>query len=294
MLDAQGRSPWSAAPEERFEAPAHETSRAFRGTRLIFLRRAAFVAVAASLSLLVGFCVHRITPSADVAEAESIIRLVVGLEATLLALVLGFLISICHGLFSAQLHQWQTIGGAILALDRALSEFGPKADSGRNALPQILNRMRERFWTRRAGGHRTVDFDDLTEENRSTRSLLAALRPADDEQRRHLRICESMFSLIFDTQLTMIRSIVNPVPNLLFNSVVAWSCLLFFGYGLLSAINPLTAFVAMLGALSIASAAFLILELSDPYVGLFQMSTEGVDALTRRLSANRKVEIEAS
>jgi hypothetical protein len=271
-----------------------ETLRASGGSKLIFLRRAAVVAAAAALCLLFGLAVQSVTPRAYLADAEGAIRLVVGLEATLLALVLGFLISTCHGLFSAQLHQWQTIGRSILALDRALSEFGAKADSGRNALPQVLKRMRARFWTQRSGGHRSIDFDDLSEEDAAMRSVFASLRPADDEQRRHHRISEEMFSLIFETQLTMIRSIINPVPNLLFYSVVGWSCLLSFVYGLLSAINLFTVGIAMLGAISIASAVFLILELSDPYVGLFQMPSNGVDKLMLVLTSKRRAEIEAS
>jgi len=271
-----------------------EPLRASGGSKLIFLRRASVVAVAAALCLLIGLVVQGVTPRAYLADAEGVVRLVVGLEATLLALVLGFLISTCHGLFSAQLNQWQTIGRSIMALDRALSEFGAKADAGRNALPHVLKRMRERFWTHRSGGHRSIDFDDLSDEDAAMRSVFASLRPANDELRRHLRISEEMFSLIFETQLTMIRNIVNPVPNLLFYSVVGWSCLLFFGYGLLSAISFLTVGIALLGAISIASAVFLILELSDPYVGLFQMPSNGVDKLMLVLASRRRAEIEAS
>lgn len=287
-LDTRVRRSWRSAQKERPAAETLETSPESRGTRLIFLRRAACVALAALLSLLAGFFLQRLTPPTALADAENIIRLVVGLETTLLALVLGFLITTCHGLFSAQLHQWQTIGGAILALDGALAELGPKANSGRNLLPQILERMRERFWTRRAGGHRTIDFDDLTVEDSSMRSMLASLRPVEDELMRHLHISEDKFALIFETQLTMMRNIVNPVPNLLFNSVAGWSCLLFVGYGLLTGINILTGFVAMLGAISIASAVFLILELSDPYVGLFQMPTNGVDKVLQVLASRHQ------
>ena len=271
-----------------------EMLRASGGSKLIFLRRASVVAVAAALCLLIGLAVQSVTPRAYLADAEGVVRLVVGLEATLLALVLGFLISTCHGLFSAQLNQWQTIGRSIMALDRALSEFGAKADAGRKALPHVLKRMRERFWTYRSGGHRSIDFDDLSDEDTAMRTVFASLRPADDELRRHLRTSEEMFSLIFETQLTMIWNIVNPVPNLVFYSVVGWSCLLFFGYGLLSAINLLTVGIALLGAISIASAVFLILELSDPYVGLFQMPSNGVDKLMLVLTSRRRAEIEAS
>jgi hypothetical protein len=59
---------------------------------------------------------------------------------------------------------------------------------------------------------------------------------------------------------------------------------LFFGYGLLSDVDALTIVLAALGAICVASAVFLILELSDPYSGLFRMPREGFDGLVRVLT----------
>ena len=53
---------------------------------------------------------------------------------------------------------------------------------------------------------------------------------------------------------------------------------------LMAVINLLTTVTAALGALSIGSAAFLILELSDPYVGLFKIPVTGFDGLMRTLA----------
>jgi len=283
VSSARGGGSYRTLEEDRRDVPP-VGMRASGGTRLNFFRRATYVAAAASASVGLGYCVQQALPPADIAQAESIIRLVAGLEATLLALVLGLLISTCHGLFNAQLHQWQTIGRAILSLDRAFAELGPVGEPGRRALPQILNRMRARFWTRRADGHRTIDFDNLAEEDSLMRSTLPSLRLIGDDHKRRVQTCEEMFSLIFETQLTMMRSIVNPVPHLLFNSVAAWTCMLFFGFGMLSPINFLTGFVAMLGAIAVASAVFLVLELSDPYVGVFQMPTSGLEKLLQVLN----------
>jgi len=52
----------------------------------------------------------------------------------------------------------------------------------------------------------------------------------------------------------------------------------------MSTINLLTAIMAALGALSVGSAAFLILELSDPYVGLFKMPLDGFEGLMKALA----------
>jgi len=59
---------------------------------------------------------------------------------------------------------------------------------------------------------------------------------------------------------------------------------LFFGYGLLSDVDPLTIVLAAVGAICVASAVLLILELSGPYSGLFRMPHEGFDGLVRVLT----------
>jgi hypothetical protein len=81
------------------------------------------------------------------------------------------------------------------------------------------------------------------------------------------------------------RSLINRVPNLLLYVVLFWSCVLFFGYGLLSASDALTIVLAALGAICVASAVLLILELSDPYSGLFRMPHQAFDSLIRTVSA---------
>jgi hypothetical protein len=104
------------------------------------------------------------------------------------------------------------------------------------------------------------------------RAFFVSLRPANEEQRQHLATVRDLFGTVVEAQLTMIRTLTDPVPNLLLHVVLGWACLLFFGYGLLSAIDPLTAILAACGAIAVASAIFLILELSDPYSGLFRMT----------------------
>jgi len=55
--------------------------------------------------------------------------------------------------------------------------------------------------------------------------------------------------------------------------VAAWAAVLFFGYGLMSG-GSATSFAALAGgALAIASAAYLILDLSSPYSGIFRPSS---------------------
>ena len=115
-------------------------------------------------------------------------------------------------------------------------------------------------------------------------AFFISLRPANDEQRQYLASARDILGTIVETQVTMIRSLVNRVPFLLLAVVLGWSCVLFFGYGLLSDVDALTIVLAALGAICVASAVLLILELSDPYSGLFRMPHEGFDELVRVLT----------
>ena len=57
-----------------------------------------------------------------------------------------------------------------------------------------------------------------------------------------------------------------PVAWSLVTSVILWSMFLFCGFGVLSGTNPTAAIVALaFGAISVASAMFLILDLTQPY-----------------------------
>ena len=69
----------------------------------------------------------------------------------------------------------------------------------------------------------------------------------------------------------------DPISWPLIITVVAWSCLLFCGFGLLSRANPTTLVMLALGACAVASALFLIMELSQPYTSMLKISPAGLE-----------------
>lgn len=58
--------------------------------------------------------------------------------------------------------------------------------------------------------------------------------------------------------------------------VVCWSLLLFCGYGLVSPVNGTVIVTLAFGAIAVASAIFLIMELSQPYSGMFRIPPAGL------------------
>jgi hypothetical protein len=54
--------------------------------------------------------------------------------------------------------------------------------------------------------------------------------------------------------------------------LIFWTCVLFLGFGLFARFNATVTVALLVGALSVAGAFFLVLELSEPYRGLMQIS----------------------
>jgi hypothetical protein len=69
----------------------------------------------------------------------------------------------------------------------------------------------------------------------------------------------------------------SPISWPLVTVVEIWSILLFCGFGLLSRMNATTVAALGFGAFAVGSALFLILELSQPYTGLFRVPAAALE-----------------
>jgi hypothetical protein len=90
-----------------------------------------------------------------------------------------------------------------------------------------------------------------------------------------LAAAKANLGLMEQTRLLMSLQLSSPVASSLLTSVILWSMFLFCGFGVLSGTNPTTIVALALGAISVASAMFLVLDLTQPYSGLFRVSPSG-------------------
>ena len=141
-------------------------------------------------------------------------------------------------------------------------------------LRRMVVRLLRRYWPsegKKNGGevsygHLSEDVEMVLEINK----LSEAFRNITRDDLNSIRQFSSNFISI---QSNIVRSLSNQVPALLLVIVFGWACLLFFLYGSLSDGNIIAIFFLLLGAIAIASANFLILELTHPYQGIFKVSS---------------------
>jgi len=223
-----------------------------------------------------GLILHRLLPEKHVTGGgKDMVGAVVGLFTLLSALVLGLLIWTAYGVYAGQNVAIQTLAAKVLQLDLALSDYGPEAKDARNQLRQGLGKTIDEVWGSNESDANFVanNFAAAIHNGRSRDASLAALHPSTDAQTQALATAKAAVESIEQSRLQMSFALAAPISIPLIVIVVAWATLLFFGYGLMSGGNA-TSFVAVIvDALGVASAAFLILELSSPYSGIFRASS---------------------
>jgi hypothetical protein len=79
----------------------------------------------------------------------------------------------------------------------------------------------------------------------------------------------------------MALALSDPISYPLLTIVTAWAVFLFCGFGLMSRSNPMAFAALAVGSVAVSSAVYLIVDLSDPYSGLFQASSAPIEKVMR-------------
>ena len=234
------------------------------------------VAIGVFISGLGGLAYRRWYPAneEEVGETRDLINRLTGLVATLSALVLGLLIASANGFHNAQKTGLETVSGRALELDGVLRRYGPDTYPTRKMLKELLTTSYERVWQGDNDGAPVIPtVAQADEQMEGLFNNLNALREAAPAERKYLLakagdLATSINNQSLQISLQLNNSISWPFMTIL----VAWACVLFFGFGLLARVNLASVVGLGVGAVSVASALFLIVELSTPYSGLLRLS----------------------
>jgi hypothetical protein len=208
-------------------------------------------------------------------SAREMVGGVVGLVVTLVALVLGLLIWTAFGVFSTQKTELQVMAADALEFNQETREYGPDAAHARALMRQDLDFAHKQFWgdeqtkaAALAGSIRTMD---------SLSVALDRLAPTTEAQKSLLADLKRNYTAIWQSRILMSLQSIDAVSWPVLLIVSAWTCIAFFLTGLNSKVGGASIAVAALGSFCVATAMFLILELSQPYFSAIRVSSEGID-----------------
>ena|ERR1039457_7164757 len=206
-------------------------------------------------------------------DSKEVLKLVMGLIATMAALVLGLLISSAKSSYDTQEAEVQQLGIHLLQLDRTLVHFGPDATEARDQLRRIALAYIGRTWPN--DGVVVAAYEPLQaqREGEELFERIARLSPKTDAQRLEQSRAQQLLIGLWETHRFLDEQAGGTLSWPFLMVLVFWLTVLFVGFGLFTRFNVTVIAALLVGSLSVAGALFLILEMNRPYSGVMQISS---------------------
>ena len=211
---------------------------------------------------------HLDTPSKEV------VRLGMGLIATMAALVLGLVIASAHGAYDEEAAAVRESAADVLLLDRALAEYGPEAQRVRELLRHTVEHRLARSWPSDGAAETVADEPELTPRVDRIEMHVRALAPQNDAQRELRSRALDLVATMMKTRWLSLEEAEEAIPTTFLVVLVFWLTALFGSFGLFAPRNATVVSVLIVCALSVSASIFVILEMGDPFTGLVKVSGE--------------------
>ena len=225
---------------------------------------------------LLGLFLQRLLPEDHTSGgSRDMILAVAGLLTLLCALVTGLLIWTAYGVYAGQNAQIQALASKVMQLDLALSDYGPEANPARAQLRDAVGKTIDQVWGANVSDSDFAanNFASALQNLRAREKVLTALHPSTDEQKQALAAAMSASDALRQARMQMAFALTAPVSYPLVLTVVGWVGCLFCGFGLTSRGTATSLIALAVGSIAVATAVLLILDLSNPYSGVFRASS---------------------
>lgn len=208
-------------------------------------------------------------------ESKDVIKLGIGLIATMTALVLGLVTASAKESFDAVDGAVKETAVQLLALDRILARYGPETGEIRKELKQAVGERIDMIWPSDSSRRASPDpaTAGMATHFEAVADAIRTLKPHDELQRalqtRAVDLAEGMLQARWLATVGTGASV--PVPFLVV--LLFWITLTFAIFGMFAS-NRTAIAVLFVCALSIGGALFLVLEMDAPFDGLLRVSPD--------------------
>lgn len=269
----------SFSPRVKHDQPYAGHTAGWEELRLIALTMASIACVFMLGGVVLGVVLRKALPDRHLNDhSKDVIRLGVGLIATITALVLGLLITSAKGTYDSARKEVREMSASIIVLDRRLEQYGPEARPLRDLLRQMIDPLIESMWREdRLASVRGTSLH-ITDAGNQVLHKINELAPKNEAQGViRNQIVQTM------ARIDLLRSMLfeqaeqrTPMPFVVV--VIFWLTVIFASFSLFSPLNLSSVVALVVIALSASSAIFLFFEMEQPFDGVLQISSAGLRA----------------
>jgi hypothetical protein len=204
--------------------------------------------------------------------ARGVVEKVMGLVATLTALVLSLLIAsgqASYNDFAGRMHE---LAADIGEIDRAMTVYGADLAAAQQQFRAMVRGEVARIWPAGGPPGRRIPPAEVRRDAEVLLDAIGRVAPATDAQRHTQR---RLLDLVASSTRLRMRIATEAEGGLSWPFgvvLLSWLALLFFGFGLFARVNATVLAAVAVGSLSVAAAMFLVLELDQPFDGLIRVA----------------------
>lgn len=203
-------------------------------------------------------------------ESQDVVRLGMGLVATMTALLLGLVTAAARSTFDGHDTAVKNSAVNILTLDRHLARYGADTAPIRELLRRAVAFRVETTWPD-AGGGTGLRETMSTAAVEGIETGILQLSPKTEAERWFRGEALKLSEEVLKARWRALGS-VSAVPPAFLLVVIFWLSMTFASFGLYAPRNATVVSVLMVAAVSVGAALFLIVELDGPFDGLIRVS----------------------
>jgi hypothetical protein len=223
-------------------------------------------------SALAGTFIRSWLPPAHLSkESQDVVRLGIGLVATMTALLLGLVTAAARSTFDSQDAVLRNSAVTVLTLDRHLARYGPETRPTRDLIRRAVEFRLQATWGPDSAASQGLAAEG-TAAVEAVENQILELSPQTDAQRWFKAEALKLSEEVVKIRWRFLGS-GGGVPFPFLVVVIAWLTVTFASFGLYAPRNATVVAVLGVAAVSVAAAVFLILELDGPLDGWIRISS---------------------
>jgi hypothetical protein len=221
-----------------------------------------------------AFVRERLPPPHLSKESQDVVRLGMGLVATMTALLLGLVTASARSTYDAQDAAVKTSAVNILTLDRHLARYGAQTGPTRELIRSATAFRLASTWPQ-DGTANGFGASLPTPAVESIQDQILALQATSDSERWLKGEALKLSEEVVKTRWRLL-GITGAIPQAFLVMVIFWLSVTFASFGLYAPRNATVLSVLFFAAFSVALALFLIVELDGPFDGYIRISAAPV------------------
>jgi hypothetical protein len=232
-----------------------------------------FISIMAGVAL--GMVLHaRLRAFRLNAETKEVVRLGASLLATLAAVVISLMIASAKTSFDTQDAHFRQLAANLVLTDQLLAQYGPEVASIRKLMREDVPAAIDRIWREKATGALQSTAFTASSISEQLYGAVEKLSPANDLQRALKLRIEQASTDVARARLLMFADTDTPIPTPFLLILIFWLTAIFTSFSLFVEPGIVVVSALLIFALSVSSALFLVSDLSRPFVGLMQVSSD--------------------